>query len=182
MQDTTQRKKNFDKYSMNIPWPKSEKLDKVEKTTESKKQSNQKPVNKKLKQVRENEAIDKHLSTLELTPHDKSQLYGCFDLEGYAVNQGSPELAAFMLDTYVSDIDQHIGQIIAASKTGDLSLIQSENQQLRLIAKILAAGQLIKICDDLHHAAESENAHLAIIFPILRCVQIRRQNDPTVFN
>jgi hypothetical protein len=69
-----------------------------------------------------------------------------FDFSQYLHNQGSVELALFMLDDYTEDNHQHLDILIDAIKAKDLDRANNAIIDLQLNAKILAASDLAKLC------------------------------------
>ncbi|WP_426369335.1 hypothetical protein [Pseudocolwellia sp. HL-MZ7] len=82
------------------------------------------------------------------------------DMEKYALNQGSSELAAYMLDEYLDDIDNAIGNI---EKSISAQLVDDMKQSIRIILKlseVLGANNLnneIKIVKTLLNEDLSNN-------------------------
>lgn len=80
------------------------------------------------------------------------QLPPAFDLETYAQNQGSPELAVFMLDEYLDNISQLIEQLIELIDQHQATEIQACIAEINLIASIIAAKGLNQISQQLEQA------------------------------
>jgi len=101
--------------------------------------------------------------------HENSMVTPVFDLVGYARNQGSPELAGFMLEDYILELEQAINGIELAIQKQDLTQINVENQQLLKISSILVAEELIALSKALTQAVEEESLDQAL----LHCQQIQ---------
>ena len=69
-----------------------------------------------------------------------------FDFSQYLHNQGSVELALFMLDDYAEDNHQQLDILIDAIKAKDFDRANEAIIDLHLNAKILAASDLAKLC------------------------------------
>ncbi|TWX68324.1 hypothetical protein [Colwellia sp. C1TZA3] len=72
-----------------------------------------------------------------------------FDLKQYAENQGSAELAAFMLDEYLADISANIQALSAALAAQDYHLALELLQALTTLANVIAAPLLLAQCRQL---------------------------------
>ena len=72
-----------------------------------------------------------------------------FDLNQYAQNQGSAELAAFMLDDYLTDITADAQTLIAAINEKNYTLANQTLSSLIKLANVIAAKPLIVQCEDL---------------------------------
>ncbi|TWX52455.1 hypothetical protein [Colwellia hornerae] len=95
------------------------------------------------------EKLDKVLSTLDLTPAAKKDITEPFNLEHYAKNQGSAELAMLMLDDYLADIDDAMKKLSTALAVHNYPLAISLTNSLFKPSKILAAENFIDISQQL---------------------------------
>lgn len=83
------------------------------------------------------------ISTIELDPTGKAaDKAAAFDLIGYAKNQGSPELAVFMLDEYLADIASNMATLNSAITDQEIKAALHSSQNILLIASILVADSL----------------------------------------
>jgi hypothetical protein len=71
------------------------------------------------------------------------------DLTQYAENQGSAELAAFMLDEYLADISTNIQALSSAVAAQDYRLALALLQSLTTLANVIAAKPLLAQCRQL---------------------------------
>jgi len=74
------------------------------------------------------------------------------DLVSYAKHQGSPELAAFMLDDYIetiADMSEHLDELI---RLEDELAIEAAMKEMKLTATILSAPVLIKLMIQIEQA------------------------------
>jgi hypothetical protein len=71
------------------------------------------------------------------------------DLKQYAENQGSAELAAFMLDEYLADISTNIQALSSALAAQDYRLALALLQSLTTLANVIAARPLLAQCRQL---------------------------------
>lgn len=76
-----------------------------------------------------------------------------FDLQNFARNQGSAELAAFMIDEYLLLIADHLTSLKTLIENKEIKLTKEDNlaakdilQRLRLIAKIMSAADFDESC------------------------------------
>lgn len=72
-----------------------------------------------------------------------------FDLAMFAEHQGSPFLAAYMLDDYLEDIRQLLDELSTAIDSSELSTAQQALTKMIKLAKLLAATQLQLSCQQL---------------------------------
>jgi len=85
---------------------------------------------------------------LDLEP--ESELTGdAFDLSKYAQNQGSAELAAFMIDEYLADISANTQALSKAIDEQNYDLAEQILQSLIKLAKVIAATPLLTQCEEL---------------------------------
>ena len=88
------------------------------------------------------ELVTKHQQISEITSN-------AFDLNQYAQNQGSAELAAFMLDDYLADITVNSQDFITAIDEQNVELAKQKLVLLAKLAKVIAAKPLILQCEEL---------------------------------
>lgn len=69
-----------------------------------------------------------------------------FDLAIYAQNQGSSELAAFMIFDYINEIENAIAQLIVSVESKDILNAERFLQIITKVAKIMAAKDLMDSC------------------------------------
>ena len=99
-----------------------------------------------------------NISAVELDPVDKAaDVIAAFDIQGYANNQGSPELAVFMLDEYIADIGVALQEINAALNVQNYQEVGSAIDVLILTSRILAAPQLLLQVTNLRSAIETKD-------------------------
>ena len=72
-----------------------------------------------------------------------------FDLNQYAQNQGSAELAAFMLDDYLTEITDNSQEFITAIEQQNIDMAKQKLVLLSKLANVIAAKPLITQCDEL---------------------------------
>ncbi len=90
----------------------------------------------------------------------KSHLDGqaqLFDLAGYVRNQGSPELAVFMLDDYLDEITLAIADINQHLANKDYQQATAANSQLVKLSHILVVQELITLSANLAIALEEKS-------------------------
>ena len=75
-----------------------------------------------------------------------------FDLLGYAKNQGTPELAVFMLDDYLIDLNSAIDKLLIALEKNESESALVEMDKIIIIAKILQAGDLLIAAQEIESA------------------------------
>jgi len=132
------------------PWLKAKptKVVSIAKLTE---QANEvtEPENIKARVRKPTEKFDDILSTVNLAHTAPSNQAEAFNLEVYAQNQGSAELAIVMLDDYIDDIDQAMNKLSTAVKT------QNYREGVNLVncliktSTILAAQDFTDVCQRL---------------------------------
>ncbi|WP_440875109.1 hypothetical protein [Thalassotalea sp. PLHSN55] len=83
-----------------------------------------------------------------------------FDLELYAMNQGSAEIAAFMLSTYVEELEQFADNLQTAVVEKHQQDISKWLQELTVVAKVMAAPDLISTCQQLKEHISHENGEI----------------------
>jgi len=84
------------------------------------------------------------------------QLPEAFELDQFAQNQGSPELAAFMLTTYIEKIEMNVESIEAALFDANYHLLAELFDELSLTAAILSAQGLMQIMLQLKQADQKK--------------------------
>lgn len=83
---------------------------------------------------------------------------GAFDLMQFAQNQGSAELAAFMLDDYVADITADSQILFTAIDEQNVDMAKQSLMSLIKVAKVIAARPLIAQCEALSQMLNNDNA------------------------
>jgi len=88
-----------------------------------------------------------------------------FDLQVFARNQGSAELAAFMIEEYLQLIADHVSTLNTVLENQKSKLTQEARssaegilQQLKLIAKIMSAADFNESCEELEQSLTSSQA------------------------
>ena len=95
--------------------------------------------NQKNNRVENNNAI----SSIDSLINDESvEEHQAFDLHLYALNQGSPELAVFMLDDYVAEIKDAINALPIAIKEKAFNSALKHTAEIDKLTTILAAKEL----------------------------------------
>lgn len=155
------------------PWLKAKrsKITKLEKTAEVKglniaKQS--KLASLPTSQIREaaqaSEKLDRVLSALDLTPVVKAVEEPIFNLEQYAKNQGSAELAVLMLDEYIDDINQGMSELSQVINEQNYSQGISLLATIIKVSLIIAAENFTDLCQQLQIALKQENNSISVLF------------------
>ena len=80
-----------------------------------------------------------------------------FDLSLYAANQGSPELAVFMLDDYVADIAENIEILLLENKAGNIDKVIEKTRNIQTLSAILAAKELEEMSIKLINVLQSKS-------------------------
>ncbi len=124
-----------------------------------------------LKAAQSSEKLDKVLSELDLTPIVKEVQEQVFDLEKYAKNQGSAELAVLMLDDYVDDINQGMSELSQAIDEQNYSQGIESLLGLNKVSLIIAAEKFSALCQELHTALKDENKNASALFVELESQQ-----------
>ena len=70
------------------------------------------------------------------------EAHQAFDLNLYAIHQGSPELAVFMLDDYMAEINDAINGLLLAIKKKAFKIALEHTAEIDKLTKILAAKEL----------------------------------------
>ncbi|OKY26833.1 hypothetical protein [Thalassotalea sp. PP2-459] len=134
-------------------------------------ESKNKPVEKlALSKKKEISKPEKPIRTTDIEPTQHLAHQTPFDLSQYAENQGSPELAVFMLEDYLQDISQAISTISSALKNNNIELdeplsilINSSKivaaEQLYLSANALAQAVAVGHSTDIHEALQTVITH-----------------------
>jgi HPt (histidine-containing phosphotransfer) domain-containing protein len=81
-----------------------------------------------------------------LRPEIQQTRLSIFDLDGYINNQGSAELAFFMLDQYIDENKRFVKALNNAFEDNDIANTQQNINSLAQNAKILAATNLLQLC------------------------------------
>lgn len=105
---------------------------------------------------------------LDLKPdlEQKNQsLHEAFDLVQFAENQGSAELASFMLDEYLADINANTVALEYALKANDYRLAVQILTSLIKLAKVIAATPLLAQCSALSQLLREKAEHQALSSP-----------------
>lgn len=83
---------------------------------------------------------------------DFNNTQAAFNLQNYANNQGSPEMAGYMLEEYLKSNRLHFEALKQAIKRKELNNAKESLQEILLVAKILDASKLQSICVKLNKA------------------------------
>jgi len=124
--------------------------------------------NKSANTTQDISSID-NTATLDLTPSDKYvDVPQAFSLLRYAQNQGSPELAVFMLDDYLDELKELITAMPTIIKTTNVQNVQKKNSNIKKLTRILAADELHetsnKLAQSLNNKAINEaNAKITLL-------------------
>jgi len=89
-------------------------------------------------------------------------LYEAFNLARFVQNQGSTELAAFMLDEYLTDINTNICALECALKAHDYLLATLRLSSLIKLARVIAATPLVTQCLALSKWLSAKNENEAL--------------------
>lgn len=84
--------------------------------------------------------------TSQLMSEIERDTLSTFEIESFINNQGSVELAFFMLDQYINDNKHFVSSLNKAIQKNDKNLIKQNILYLLRNAKILAASRLTKLC------------------------------------
>ena len=85
---------------------------------------------------------DKALNVDELLANQDIEIHQAFDLNLYALHQGSPELAVFMLDDYMAEIEEAIAALPIAIKEKSFQQALGYVDEIDKLSTILAAQEL----------------------------------------
>jgi hypothetical protein len=122
-----------------LPTERKEKIPKNKENSDSlaeKTQEKDNPVNESVVSEGKLSIVDSLIAVEGIEVHQ------AFDLNLYAINQGSPELAVFMLDDYVAEINDAITAISLAIKDKALNNALVHVAEIEKITTILAAKDL----------------------------------------
>ncbi|MGK2234228.1 MAG: hypothetical protein ACI92O_003446 [Colwellia sp.] len=86
-----------------------------------------------------------------------------FDLNQYAQNQGSAELAAFMLDDYLTEITDYSQEFVTAIDQQNIDLAKQKLVLLVKLAKVIAAKPLITQCDELSKTLNNDGGQADVL-------------------
>ncbi len=103
--------------------------------------------------------IDQSLDFALNLEQEAQPIAEAFDLTQYAQNQGSAELAAFMLDEYVAEISTNIHALDKAFATQDYPLMNELLTSLIQLAKVIAANGLLAQCRQLSQLLDKSFAN-----------------------
>jgi hypothetical protein len=103
--------------------------------------------------------IEQSLDSVLNLEQEAKQIAEAFDLTQYAQNQGSAELAAFMLDEYLAEISTNIHALEKAFATQDYPLMNELLTSLNRLAKVIAANGLLTQCRQLGQLLDKSFAH-----------------------
>jgi len=93
-----------------------------------------------------------NIPTIEVKDELLNQEPPVFNMLKYAQNQGSSELAAYMLDEYIADINIAFEKLIQAVKDNEQSVIHAAINTLLMTASILSANEFHLCCQKLQQA------------------------------
>ena len=91
---------------------------------------------------------------------------GAFNLTNFADNQGSPELAVYMLDIYLAELSELQAKLTDAIKDKAYTSAQDTLSSIKLIAMIMSASPLQQACEPLGKALSAGNDNNAEL-PVL---------------
>ena len=86
--------------------------------------------------------IEHSINSIDLN----SDVFPAFDMSVYTQNQGTVELAFYMLDEYVESNQQHFQQLLAGIEHQKMAEIKVALSGLQQNAKILAAKEVDTLC------------------------------------
>ncbi|MFT5756763.1 MAG: hypothetical protein ACI9LM_001484 [Alteromonadaceae bacterium] len=89
---------------------------------------------------------------IDVKNHSLDKTVQVFNLQQYAKNQGSPQLAVYMLDVYLKDIDITIDCLGQAIKDNKPEVIQTALNTLLMTTEILSADDFQLCCQKLKQA------------------------------
>jgi hypothetical protein len=151
------------------PWLKAKKTEVV--ATDKPNEQNdkvQKNENVHLQTLKTNEKLDQILSTFDSTTTSETTLLEPFQLEKYAQNQGSAELAMVMLDDYIADINEAVKKLSDALDEQNYQLGISLINSLIKTSTILAAQDFLDACQqllfDLNQGDKAEQQRIIVLF------------------
>jgi hypothetical protein len=117
-----------------------------------------------LQAAQTSEKLDKVLSELDLTPVVKNVQEQVFDLDKYAKNQGSAELAVLMLDDYIDDINQGMSELSHTIDEQNYSQGIDLLMGLIKVSSIIAAEDFCDLCQQLQAALNDEKTTIVALF------------------
>ena len=91
--------------------------------------------------------IDHQNYTELLSADSELELDAAFDIRVYANNQGSPELAAFMLDSYIGDMKSMHEVLSKSVQNKNDKKVKTVLKEILRIATIMAAADVKEICE-----------------------------------
>lgn len=96
-----------------------------------------------------NEEDEEYLNYSKLFTTNANELEksNILDMEKYAFNQGSSELAAYMIDEYISDIDNAILALEQALKSCTFERMIKPSQVILKLSNVMAASDLKSACE-----------------------------------
>lgn len=105
-----------------------------------------------------------------------------FDIEAYARNQGSAELAAYMLDDYINELISHTRQLGEQLKYADHEVILKTVNELMMIAKIMSAQGLVQLLLQFKQALTNNaiNANKRLIEQIKQEILLLKQHAEAI--
>lgn len=87
-----------------------------------------------------------------------------FDLAEYANNQGSPELAVFMLDHHIASLEQLQSSLASEIRHKNVAACQTLVEKISTIARVMTASDLLAIAEQCQQSLEQQDfqqaAHL----------------------
>lgn len=97
-------------------------------------------------EIKNDSEMQQPLQHSPLRPEIQQTRLSIFDLDGYINNQGSAELAFFMLDQYIDENKRFVKALNNAFEDNDIANTQQNINSLAQNAKILAATNLLQLC------------------------------------
>ena len=92
------------------------------------------------------------------------KLPAAFDLAEYASNQGSPELAVFMLEHHIASLEQLQASLASEIRHKNVAACQALVAKISTIARVMAASDLLAIAEQCQQSLEQQDfqrtAHL----------------------
>ena len=108
------------------------------------------------------ELSDTTFADLSLEEFDQTDVNAVFDIGLYAANQGSPELAAYMLSSYVDELHQYFADFTASIEKQQFNEAESVLEKISLVAKIMAADDLIDSSQQLSMHLQQKKPEISI--------------------
>ncbi len=106
-----------------------------------------------------NTVVEYSLDQVLDQPKAIKTIKAAFDLTQYAQNQGSAELAAFMIDDYIADIHVHVSTLERALDEKNYLLVDRSLQSLILLANVISAKDLLNHCRQLSLLTNNTSAN-----------------------